>query len=377
MKKIKIGSEILMDILEGVETTEKYDGYYYSVKDALIIVILGSICGLQNVRKIHQWAGSEKVSEFLKEKFGIERIPCYYWLLSLLNLVNCDSLNRCLKQWAESLLPESRDGLTVAIDGKTIRSTRKMSCNETALHVVSAQVSELGITLASKSVDAKSNEIPAVQELIEELNIEGCLVTADALNCQRVTAKVIVKRKGDYLLDAKANQLELMKDISEYFKAESLRKNASTKKVKEKNRGRIETRTAFTTTDIDWIPQKNDWEKLSCIGAIKTEFEQSGKKSEEWHYYLSSRVLSASELLHHARMEWAVESMHWLLDVHYAEDSCRIQSLPLQKNLNMLRKFSLSMIKQYKAKTSCKKALSQIMFDFLLDCNKLLLVTQN
>lgn len=137
-----------MDILEGVETTEKYDGYYYSVKDALVIIILGSICGLQNVRKIHQWARSDRVSEFLKEKFGIKRIPCYYWLFSLLNLADCDSLNRCLKQWAESLLPESRDGLTVSIDGKTIRSTQKMSCNETALHVVSAQVSELGITLA-------------------------------------------------------------------------------------------------------------------------------------------------------------------------------------------------------------------------------------
>lgn len=377
MKKTKIDPETLMDILEGVETTERYDGYYYSVKDALVIVILGSLCGLQNVRKIHQWAESEKVREFLKEKFGIERIPCYYWLLSLLNLVDCDSLNRCLKQWAESLLPESREGLTISIDGKTIRSTQKMSCNETALHVVSAQVSELGITLASKSVDAKSNEIPAVQELVKELNIEGCLVTADALNCQRDTAKTIVERKGDYLLDAKANQPELMKDISEYFEVKSLWKDVSTKKVKEKNHGRVETRTAFTTTDINWMPQKDNWKNLSCIGAIKTEFERNGEKSEEWHYYLSSRVLSASELLYHARMEWAIESMHWLLDVHYAEDSCRLQALSLQKNLNMLRKFALSMIKQYKANTSSKKALSQIMFDCLLDCNKLLLITQN
>lgn len=377
MKKIKIDPETLMDILEGVETTERYDGYYYSVKDALVIVIFGSICGLQNTRKIHQWAESEKVSEFLKEKFGIERIPCYYWLLSLLNLVDCDSLNRCLMQWAESLLPESREDLTISMDGKTIRSTQKMAQNETALHVVSAQVSELGITLASKSVGAKSNEIPAVQELIEELNIEGCLITADALNCQRDTAKAIVKKKADYLLDAKANQPELMKDISEYFEVKSLWKDVSTKKVKEKNRDRIETRTAFATTDIDWMPQKDRWEKLSCIGAIRTEVERNGEKSEEWHYYLSSRALTASELLHHARMEWAVESMHWLLDVHYAEDSCRLQALSLQKNLNMLRKFALSMIKQYKTSTSSKKALSQIMFDCLLDCNKLLLITQN
>ena len=377
MKKIKIEPETLLDILEGVETTERYDGYYYSIKDALVIVILGSICGLQNTRKIHQWAESEKVSEFLKEKFGIERIPCYYWLLSLLNLVDCDSLNRCLMKWAESLLPEEKTGLTISIDGKTVCSTQKMSCHESALHIVSAQVSELGITLASKSVAEKSNEIPAVQELIRELNIEGCLVTADALNCQRDTAKAIVERKGDYLLDAKANQPELMKAISEYFEVKSLWKDVSTKKIKEKNRNRIEIRTAYATADVDWMPQKGDWENLSCIGAIKTEFERNGEKSEEWHYYLSSRVLTASELLHHARMEWAVESMHWLLDVHYAEDSCRLQALSLQRNLNMLRKFALSMIKQYKAATSSGKALSQIMFDCLLDCNKLLSITQN
>ena len=366
-----------MDILEGVETTECYDGYYYSVKEALVIVILGSISGLQNVRKIHQWASSEKVSEFLKEKFGIKRIPCYYWLLSLLNLVNCDSLNRCLRSWAESLLPESREGITISLDGKTICSTKKMTHNESALHIVSAQVSELGITLASKSVDEKSNEIPAVQELIKELNIEGYLVTADALNCQRETVKAIVGKKGDYLLNAKANQPELMKDISEYFEVKSLWKNVTTKRVCEKNRDRIETRTAYATTDIEWMPQKDKWEKLSCIGAIKSEAERNGEKSEEWHYYLSSRELTASELLHHARMEWAVESMHWLLDVHYAEDSCRLQALTLQKNLNMLRKFALSMIKQYKEAYSSRKALSQIMFDCLLDCNNLLLITQN
>ncbi len=377
MKKCKIEPETLLDILEGVETTEKYDGYYYSVKEALVIVILGSLCGLKNVRQIHQWAKSEKISEFLKEKFGIERIPCYYWLLSLLNLVECESLNLCLMKWAESVLPEDRKGLTVSLDGKTVRSTQKMARNETALHVVSAQVSELGITLASKSVDAKSNEIPAVQELIGQLNIENCLVTADALNCQRETAKAIVKGKGDYLLDAKGNQPALMKDISEYFQVKSLWKDVSTKKTKEKNRGRIETRTAYTTTDIEWMVQKSEWENLSCIGAIKTEFERNGEKSEEWHYYLSSRKLTASELLHHARMEWAVESMHWLLDVHYSEDSCRLLALSLQKNLNMLQKFALSVLKQYKAASSSKKPMSQIMFDCLLDCNKLLTLLQN
>lgn len=118
------------------------------------------------------------------------------------------------------------------------------------------------------------------------LYIEGRLVTADALNCQCETAKAVIKGEGDYLLDAKANQPILKNDIAEYFQVKSLCKDVSTKKTKEKNRDRIETRTAYTTTDIDWMQQKDDWEDLACIGAIRIEVEQNGKRSEEWHYHL-------------------------------------------------------------------------------------------
>ena len=139
------------------------------------------------------------------------------------------------------------------------------------------------------------------------------------------------------------------------------------KTITEKSRDRIETRTAYTTTDIGWLYGKGQWKGLCCIGAIRTEFERKGAKTEEWHYYISSRSLTALELLHHARMEWAVETMHWLLDVHFSEDFCRIVNKTVQQNLNMLRKFVLSLIKQYKASSNSKRPLSQIMFNCLLD----------
>ncbi len=128
---------------------------------------------MRNMSQIHQWAESDRVREFLKEKFGIEHVPCYYWLLSLLKLVKPESLNKCLMKWAESILPEERKGLTIALDGKTVRSTGKMGAYDSPLHIISAQLSELGITFASKSVEGKSNEIPAVQQLIGELDIQG------------------------------------------------------------------------------------------------------------------------------------------------------------------------------------------------------------
>ena len=158
-------AERLLEYMEEVESEREYDGYYYSLGEALSIVVLGSLCGLKNVSQIHQWAESERTREWLKEKFAIERIPCYYWLLSLLKMVKPESLNQCLSQWVRQMLPEEREGLTLAVDGKTVRSTEGKKGYQRPLHIISAQLSELGMTLASKSVDGKSNEIPAVQEL--------------------------------------------------------------------------------------------------------------------------------------------------------------------------------------------------------------------
>ena len=313
----------------------------------------------------------------MKEKFGIEHIPCYYWLLSLLKLVKPESLNKSLMKWAESMLPETRKGVTISLDGKTIRSTGKMESYDSPLHIISAQISELGITFASKSADGKSNEIPAVQQLIAELDLQGCMIVADALNCQKETAEAVVKGKGDYLLDAKGNQAALEQEIRDYVQDESLRKTMDCQSIKEKSRDRIETRTAYTTADIDWLYGKEKWKNLCCIGAIKTEFERKGTKTEEWHYYISSRNLTALELLHHARMEWAVESMHWLLDVHFSEDYCRIVNRTIQQNLNMLRKFALSLIKQFKTSSHSKRPISQIMFHCLLDPLAISSILQN
>ena len=367
----------LTDFFEEVETTKSYSGYFCSIAEAISIVVLGSLCGLKNVSQIHQWANSERVKEFLKEKFAIHQIPCYYWLLVLLKMVKTDTLSRCLTKWAAQFMPEDRCQTTISVDGKTIRSTTGMKNMDSPLHIISAQISELGITLASETVAAKSNEIPAVQELLQKMDIEGCLVVADALNCQQKTAEVIVKAKGDYLLNAKGNQRELEKDIAEYIQDESLRKKMDSAGTTEKNRDRIETRTAYTTDDVAWLNGKGKWKNLTCVGAIKTEFERNGRKTEEWHYYISSRKLTAVELLRHARMEWAVETMHWLLDVHYGEDYCRIENRTAQQNLNLLRKFSLSLLKQYKTRTMSKRAMSKIMLDCLLEPSFICSVLQN
>lgn len=355
-----------------VETTKAHNGYFCSVGEVLTIVILGSFCGLRNVNQIHQWASSARVSEFLSRNFGIDAIPCYYWLLCLLKMIVPKSLNQCFINWVQSFLPEGTKGLTLSFDGKTIRSTGKMEKYRSPLHIVSAHIAELGITFGQQTVDGKSNEIPAVQNLIGLLQIEGCIVVADALNCQKETAKAIIDGKADYLLSVKDNQETMKKDIEDYVQDDSLRKTMDTCRSCEKNSGRIEQRTAFSTCDIEWLYGKENWEGLSCIGAVNTRFTTKKGTTDEWHYYISSRRLTAEELLKHARLEWSVETMHWLLDVHFGEDFCRIEDENIQQNLNIIRKIALNSIKTFKEKTNSKRPISKIMFDCLLESDNML-----
>ena len=364
----------ITEYFEEVETEEEYDGYFCSISELITISILGSICGLRNVRQIHQWASSARVSGFLKERFGIEHVPCYYWMLCLLKMIKTDSLNLCFMNWVSSFLPENMANMTISLDGKTICSTNRISKMDSPLHIVSAQISELGLTLAQRSTDAKSNEIKALQELLKTLHIEGQMITADALNCQKETAKIIIEQKADYLLCAKDNQPALKKDIEEYVQDDELRETMDMAARTEKNYGRIETRTAYVTSDIAWMQQRSNWKGLSSIGAIHTESSSAKGNSSEWRYYISSRKLSAEELLHHARMEWSVETMHWLLDVHFEEDWCLVEDKHVQQHLNMFRKAAINLIKQYKTRSCPKKPISNVMLDCLIDDSMILKV---
>lgn len=365
----------ITEYFEEVETEKEYDGYYYSIAEAITIVILGSICGLRNIKQIQQWAANDRVSEFLKEKFGINHVPCYYWLLCLMKMIKTESLNKCFSEWVHSFMPENGEKLTIALDGKTVRSTNKMSRNNSSLHIISAQISELGLTLAQKGVDAKTNEIPTVQELLNELNIKGTVIVADALNCQKETAEIVIKQKADYLLSVKDNHPNLKKDIEEYVQDEACQNTMETKEQIEKGHGRIEKRTGYVSNDISWMSQKEEWKGLKSIGAIHTEFTgKGGKTTSEWHYYISSCELTPEELMHHARMEWSVETMHWMLDVHFAEDWCRVEDRTVQQNLNIARKFALNIIKLFKERTDTKRAVSNIMLDCLIDINSIVRV---
>ena len=355
----------ISEYFEEVELTKEYDGYFCKIESIITIIILGSMCGLKNVSQIYLWASNKKNSEFLKEKFGIEKVPCYYWMLCLLKLIKPESLNQCFMKWIKDVM--SQISGTVSIDGKTVRSTKKMKQYEKPLHIISAQLTEAGLTFAQNSTDGKGNEIPAVRELLEMLEIKGCMIVADAMHCQKETASCIIQKEADYLLCVKGNQKTLYQDIADYIQDKELRTEMKKVSVTEKDRCRMEIRTAFVTDDTAWMSQKKEWTALQCIGAVRTKIVTEEHTSETWHYYISSRNLSPEELLHHARMEWTVETMHWILDVHFREDFCRIQDKEVQKNFNMLRKAAINLIKQFRNSHTPKSPLSHIMLNCLID----------
>lgn len=187
------------------------------------------------------------------------------------------------------------------------------------------------------------------------------------MHCQKKSAEKIVDEGGDYLFVVKDNEPRLKSDIELYIQNEKTEEYGKT----EKNGGRIEKRTAYVTQDIEWLENKDKWKGIKTIGAIHSEFSKGDKISSEWHYYISSAELSAEELLKHARLEWAVESMHWMLDVHYQEDRTKVWDMNIQKTLNILRKIALNLAREYKNKYEPRKSISGILKRNLFDINNL------
>jgi len=359
---------IIEEIKKAGKTVE-YKGYWYNLSHIVEVLILGLLSRLQTLEDIHAWAESKHAREMLRKEFGIRKLPCYSHFTVLVGMIDSDELNKIFMEIFQKIVG-ALTGKTVAIDGKTICSTANMKDYKSPLHVASAFVVQHGITIGQLAVDAKSNEIPAVQELIRLLDIEGATVVADALNCQKKTVELIISKGADYVLAVKKNQHNLYDDISEMvdfkrFDKVEERESPLEKCTKtEKGHGRIEKRTAYVTHDVQWLLERESWQGLHSFGAIVTP--------NETRYYISSRILSAEELLNITRQEWAVESMHWQLDVIYNEDRTTLHGGNAQKTLNILRKTALNITRIYRDQFDPKQSMTGIMRKCLFDSEYLL-----
>jgi len=367
----------LQDELTLVEKASKHDGYFHSVSNTLLMLILGMLCGLERIDDIHDWLNSRPTKVFLEERFGIDMIPCRAQIYNILRAVNAEQFKLSFISWMQSFLNEvlpnnTIAGNTIAIDGKVICGTDKLTKDGNVLNIVSAYASELKMVIGSHKCMGKPLERTAFRELLKLVDIKDTVVVADAFHCNQPSAKAIIDASADYLLVVKANSRSLHSNIKACFDKDQAQAQGQQATTIETNGGRHEVRTAYVCTDIGWLPNKEKWLNLSSIGAICREFTKNGKTTCYTHYYISSIPLTPEKLLHHARMEWGIESMHWLLDVHYSEDKTRIWDMSVQKTLNIIRKVALNMIRAYRdAKHNYRTPLNSVMKANLFDLDVL------
>ena len=332
----------------------------YPLAEVLLLLSCATICSCDDFDEIVAWGESHLpfLRRFSDFHFGI---PSERWLRDLVNRVDPILFGRCFESWIAALWPDRHD--LIAIDGKTSRRTHDKRKGLKALHTLSAYATNARLTLAQLSVPEKTNEITAIPELLDQLaetkQLEGALVTIDAMGCQVEIADKIVAHGADYLLALKGNQPTLEADVESYFKTAPAAELVA-KTTVEKGHGRIETRTYTASSVVDWIGSDRSYPGQPRFTTIKTilkvhdRVEYADRCSFDTRYYISSAPLDIERLSAGARGHWGVESMHWLLDVVFKDDLSRYRKGNGAKNMAVVRRFSLNLIRANKAKGSIK-----------------------
>ena len=244
-------------------------------------------------------------------------------------------------------------GEIIAIDGKTLRGSYDRDDRRSTLHMINAFACKNKMVLGQLSTDIKSNEITAIPELIQPLDIKGALVSIDAMGCQKEIAKAIVNKQADYLLAVKGNQELLHREIQEQFS--DFRSNPEKGNLQmEKNRSRLEARACKVLPAKEVAKKFPNWPKLKTIGVSMGYRQEKGKEpSLEYRYYISSAELTEEKFAEAVRAHWAVEnSLHWVLDLSMNEDNCQIYKDNSAENWGILRQTSLNMLRKEKTKIS-------------------------
>lgn len=285
-------------------------------------------------------------------------IPSHHTFRRVFNRLEPRAFQTSLIAWLHSVSDPLGIG-HIAIDGKTLRHSGGGASSLRQLHMVSAWATEARLILGQVATEEKSNEITAIPELLEMLDLKGALVTIDAMGCQKNIAKKIVEKGGDYLLAVKDNQENLKEDILDRFvKAyDEDCQNVTYQKytVEEKGNGREETRVYEVISNPEGIRNKAAWPKLAVIVKCYSERKVQGKTTSEERYYIGSRRRTAKRFGSVLRNHWSIENnLHWQLDVNFGEDASRIQDRNGGQNFDLLRKLALNLLEHHPSKESVR-----------------------
>lgn len=332
----------------------------YPLSEILLLLCCATIASCDDFDEIAAWGKHHLgfLRRFAPFHFGI---PSERWLRTLVNRVDPILFGRCFESWIKDLWPERHD--LIAIDGKTSRRTHDKRKGLKALHTLSAYATNARLTLAQLSVPEKTNEITAIPELLDHLagtgQLEGALVTIDAMGCQVEIAAKIVELKADFVLALKGNQSTLETEVEKYFNT-APKDELVTKSTIEKGHGRIETRIYTASSHVDWInaeksyPGRPRFKSINTLVKAVNRTEYADRCTFDTRLYISSAPLDIERLAGGVRGHWGVESTHWLLDVEFKDDLSRYRCGHGAKNMAIVRRFALGLVRANKTKGSVK-----------------------
>ena len=339
----------LTEAFSGVVDPRTGPARRHDLTEMILMALCAVMCGADTWVDVAEWA--EDNEAWLKRYLVLEHgTPSHDTFGRVFRLLDAKVFEACFRAWISRLAGVVAG--VVAIDGKTACGSR--DGHNTALHTISAYATASGLCLGQEHTRGKGNEIPAIKALLDTLALKGCIVTLDAIGCQTEIAQKILDRGGDYLLAVKDNQKDLADALREFF-AEGETWGFGALPVShyqsiEKDHGRIETRQAMWVSDLSWLDKKlrEHWPKLAGVGLIQRQREINGAVSTERAYYIGSQgITSAESFAKAARDHWGIEnSLHWVLDITFREDDCRVRKDHAPHNFAALRKFALTLLRQ-------------------------------
>jgi len=361
----------------GIIKDERCQGYVIHPLIAILkLTMLAVLSGIDELDKIVDYGKNKR--EFLAKEFDIKEIPSKSTLTRVFAMISPRWLGLSIAGILRTMIKSKPE--QVMLDGKAIRATDAIGAIEKMMNIVTAYT-DTSISLGQVVVDGKSNEIPAVRELIDMLDIRGLVLSMDAMHCQKDTVEKIIDNGGDYVVQLKRNQGNFYEDVYAMFDDKYMDQADKDCEYEifstiEKGHGRIEKRTCFVLNYVEYFTNyMADWKGLAKIFAVKREVEKNGEKSDELSCYLSSKNATAEKLLSYTRNHWQIESMHHILDVTFNEDRCKLASEKAQENLNIFRKMGISIHKNHLKNK--KQTVKSSMFNCLLNERNLLEILQS
>ncbi|EGR3952389.1 ISAs1 family transposase [Vibrio cholerae] len=320
----------------------------HKLSDIILLTICGVLSGHDGWDGIIDFGNARL--DFLKRYGHFEAgIPSADTLSRVMGMINPVALQRSFIAWMKDCHTLT-DGEVIAIDGKTLRGSYDRSKGKGTIHMVNAFATANRMSIGQLKVDSKSNEITAIPKLLDLLDVKGCLITIDAMGCQKKIAQKILDKEADYLLAVKGNQGMLEQAFDDYFRMDMLQDfNGSSYSTQEKSHGRIETRVALVNRDLSVLGDiEHEWPGLKSMGIVASIRQESAVATEQdvsIRYYICSKELEAQTLLEATRSHWGVEVMHWSLDTAFCEDNSRIRADDRAEAFARIRQICLNLLK--------------------------------